>query len=56
MEKKIVVHDIKNILERLKVMCELLSTENFETFSKDEILKDLENDLDKLKINFQQLY
>lgn len=36
-------------------MHDLLKSQNFETISKDEILKDLEETLKKLDIDFRQL-
>ena len=45
-------HEIKNVLHRLELMCELLTKKDFSTFNEKEIREDVKNDLAKL----QQLF
>lgn len=45
-------HNILNELERLKIMHDLLKDQKFEVIAKDEILKDAQASLDKLKTLF----
>lgn len=54
MEKSQVQHDVKNLLERLRIMMTMLAEENFEAFSREEILKDANEDLEKLKVYFNK--
>jgi hypothetical protein len=55
MDKSLLSHDILNILERLRIMHDLLKENNFENIPKVEILSDLEENLIQLKLNFEKL-
>ena len=55
MDKSLLSHDILNILERLRIMHDLLKENNFENIPKEEILSDLEENLSQLKLNFEKL-
>lgn len=55
MDKSLLSHDILNILERLRIMHDLLKENNFENIPKEEILSDLEENLNQLKLNFEKL-
>lgn len=55
MDKSLLSHDILNILERLRIMHDLLKENNFENIPKEEILSDLEENLTQLKLNFEKL-
>lgn len=55
MDKSLLSHDILNILERLRIMHDLLKENNFENIPKEEILSDLEENLIQLKLNFEKL-
>lgn len=52
MDKSKLSHDILNILERLRIMHDLIKEKNFQHIPKDELLKDLSENLDLLKKNF----
>ncbi len=49
------LHDITNILQRLDIMANLLSKQDFSEFSKTEIKEDIERDLAQLKLLFERL-
>jgi hypothetical protein len=55
MDKRQLSHDILNILERLRIMHDLIKEENYAHISKDEILQDLSENLKELDEKFQQL-
>jgi hypothetical protein len=55
MDKRQLSHDILNILERLRIMHDLLKEQNFEHISKDELLIDLKENLTQLEKNFSFL-
>lgn len=48
-------HDILNILERLRIMHDLIKEQNYQHIPKDELMKDLQENLDLLKKNFEYL-
>ncbi len=55
MDKRQLSHDILNILERLRIMHDLIKDQNYEHIPKDELLNDLNENLDLLKKNFETL-
>lgn len=48
-------HDIMNALERLRIMHDLVKGEKYESISKEEIISDLKETLEKLKTDFDRL-
>lgn len=46
-------HDILNMLERLRIMHDLIKKEDYSIIPKDEIKQDLELTLQKLKDQFK---
>lgn len=55
MDKHQVSHDILNILERLRIMHDLIRDQNYQHIPKEELLSDLEENLGLLKEYFGQL-
>lgn len=55
MDKQHVSHDILNILERLRIMHDLIRDQNYQHIPKDEILEDLRTNMELLKENFALL-
>lgn len=55
MNKNHLSHDILNILERLRIMHDLLKEQSFEHIPKEELMADLAENLELLKKNFDQL-
>lgn len=55
MDKSKLSHDILNILERLRIMHDLIKEQNYEHIPKDELMKDLQENLDLLKNHFASL-
>jgi hypothetical protein len=55
MNKDIAAHDILNLLERLRIMHDLIQRENYSTISKEEVKQDLDEALLKLNQLFKQL-
>ena len=55
MDKNKISHDILNILERLRIMHDLLKRADFSDISRDEINHDLEVAMKDLKEKFQAL-
>ena len=55
MDKSKLSHDILNILERLRIMHDLIKEQNYEHIPKDELMKDLQENLDLLKKHFASL-
>jgi hypothetical protein len=55
MDKKKISHDILNILERLRIMHDLIRDQNFEHISKEELAQDLEENLSLLNSKFKEL-
>lgn len=54
-DKRHLSHDILNILERLRIMHELIRDQNYEHIPKDELMVDLQENLDLLKKHFEKL-
>lgn len=54
MHKNQLSHDILNILERLRIMHDLIRDQNFEHIPKDELMDDLKTNLELLKKNFEK--
>lgn len=54
MHKNQLSHDILNILERLRIMHDLIRDQNFEHIPKDELMDDLKTNLELLKKNFDK--
>lgn len=48
-------HDILNILERLRIMHDLVREKKFDSISKEELEQDLKEALASLEIHFKQL-
>jgi hypothetical protein len=55
MDNQKLSHDILNILERLRIMHDLIKEKNFEHIPKEELLNDLQENLELLKNNFEKL-
>jgi hypothetical protein len=55
MDSRKLSHDILNSIERLRIMHDLVKDQNFAAIPKDELVKDLEDELKKLGENFQIL-
>lgn len=55
MDSRKLSHDILNALERLRIMHDLIKDRNFAAIPKEEIVKDLEDELKKLDENFRKL-
>ncbi len=55
MHKHQISHDILNILERLRIMHDLIKEKNFEHIPQDELMEDLKTNLEELKKNFEKL-
>lgn len=55
MDTKKLSHDILNSLERLRIMHDLIKSQNFSAIPKDEMITDLSEELKKLEKNFEIL-
>jgi len=55
MDNRQLSHDILNILERLRIMHDLIKDKNYEHIPKDELLTDLNENLDLLRKKFDIL-
>ncbi len=55
MDKRQLSHDILNILERLRIMHDLIKDQNYEHIPKKELLTDLNENLALLKQHFDTL-
>jgi hypothetical protein len=55
MDNRQLSHDILNILERLRIMHDLIKDNNYEHIPKDELLTDLNENLDLLRKKFDIL-
>jgi len=55
MDKDSVSHEILNILDRLRIMHDLLAHQNYQTIQKEEIKEDLQENLERLKTQFEKL-
>jgi hypothetical protein len=55
MDSRKLSHDILNALERLRIMHDLIKSQNFSVVSRDEIVKDLNDEIKKLEENFKKL-
>jgi hypothetical protein len=55
MDKRQLSHDILNALERLRIMHDLIRDDNYEHIPREELLSDLSESLEQLKMNFEKL-
>lgn len=55
MDTRKLSHDILNSIERLRIMHDLVKDQNYAAIPKDELVKDLEDELKKLDENFRIL-
>ena len=55
MDKRHLSHDILNILERLRIMHDLIKDQNYQHIPKEELLTDLSENLKLLKKHFETL-
>ena len=55
MDSKKLSHDILNAIERLRIMHDLIKSQNFSVIPKDEMISDLETELKNLEANFKIL-
>ena len=55
MDSRKLSHDILNSLERLRIMHDLFKSQNFAAIPRDEMEKDLSDELKKLEENFRKL-
>ncbi len=55
MDSRKLSHDILNSIERLRIMHDLIKSQNFAAIPKDELVKDLEAELKKLGEDFRIL-
>jgi hypothetical protein len=55
MDNRQLSHDILNILERLRIMHDLIKDKNYEHIPKDELLTDLNENLELLRKKFDIL-
>ena len=55
MDKRKVSHDILNLLERLRIMHDLIRDKKFDDISKEELESDLQESLQELQKNFDQV-
>ncbi len=55
MDKRKLSHDILNMIERLRIMHDLVKDENYTSISKEEITQDLAETLKKLEEDFKNL-
>jgi hypothetical protein len=55
LDKRLLSHDILNMLERLRIMHDLAKDQNFSVISKDELKSDLDETLKKLETDFKSL-
>lgn len=55
MDSRKLSHDILNSLERLRIMHDLFKSQNFAVIPKDEMEKDLTEELKTLEENFRKL-
>jgi hypothetical protein len=53
MDKRQLSHDILNMIERLKIMHDLIKDGNYEVISKNELTLDLKDTLIELEAKFQ---
>lgn len=54
-DKRRLSHDILNAVERIRIMHDLVKDKNFEMISLEEIQKDFDETLKKLKSDFEKL-
>lgn len=55
MDKRLLSHNILNMIERLRIMHDLAKDQNFSVISKEELLKDLEETLKGLEQDLKKL-
>ncbi len=55
MDKKLLSHNILNLLERLRIMHDLAKDQNFNDISKEELLSDLTETLKNLDKDLREL-
>ena len=53
MDKRQISHDILNMIERLRIMHDLVKDQNFREISRAEIVSDLDETLKKLALDFE---
>ncbi len=54
MKKENLKHDLSNSLTRIKIMIDLLDKKSFKEISKEDIIKDGEDEIQKLDLMFKQ--
>jgi hypothetical protein len=54
MDRRQLSHDILNMLERLRIMHDLVKEQNFTEIGKEEIVQDLAETLQKLEKDFKE--
>jgi hypothetical protein len=55
MDKRQISHDILNILERLRIMHDLIRDQNYKDIPKEELINDMNDSLALLKTRFDSL-
>ncbi len=55
MDSKKLSHDILNSIERLRIMHDLIKSQNYAAIPKDELINDLDEELKKLREDFAKL-
>ena len=55
MDKRQISHDILNILERLRIMHDLIRDQNYKDIPKEELINDMNESLALLKTRFDSL-
>jgi hypothetical protein len=55
LDKKLLSHNILNMIERLRIMHDLAKDQNFSVISKEELLLDLDETLKSLEKDLKEL-
>lgn len=55
MDKKLLSHNILNMLDRLRIMHDLAKDQNYSVISKEELLSDLSETLSQLEKDLKEL-